>query len=153
MIEQGITSTQHTSILPSSYPVTPSLSKHHAQYLPLRYAPPSLLAYSSSIFSSYSLFAAFSTSDAVCATPALVSAAAELPLFSPASSMAEATFLVTESLSMAVSLLEGFSELVREGREDMMGGRWAKCLGNRYSKSDNLLWDPRRMSNRFCGVE
>ena len=48
---------------------------------------------------------------------------------------------------MAVSLLEGFSELVKEGREDMVGGRWVKCLGNRYSRRDNLLWDPRRMSN------
>lgn len=49
----------------------------------------------------------------------LVSAAAELPFDSPASSMAEATLLVTDSVSMDVSLLEGLS-LVREGREGIV---------------------------------
>lgn len=82
------------------------------------------------MFSSYSLFAAFSTSDAVCVTPALVSAAAELPLFSFASSIAEETFLVTDSLSMEVSLVEGLSELVREGREGILsGGKRATSQG------------------------
>lgn len=126
MIEQGIISIllnrlpsiSSPFLLPSLQPS--SLSTHCARRFPQ--APPSLLAYSSSIFSSYSLFAAFSTSDAVCATPALVSAAAELPLFSFASSMAEETFLVTDSLSIEVSLVEGLSELVREGRDGILGG-------------------------------
>ena len=126
--EQGIFSslpnqptTQHTNALPFPwYTTSTPLHKYTSPSLSLQ-APPSLLAYSSSILSSYSLFAAFSTSDAVCATPALVSAAAELPFFSLASSMAEATWLVTDSLSREVSLVEGLSELVSVGREGMVG--------------------------------
>ena len=80
------------------------------------YAPPSLLAYSSSMFSSYNLSAALDASDGVCEMPAFASSLAE-PLLE---SIAEETLLVTDSASIEVSLLEGLSLLVREGREGML---------------------------------
>ncbi len=67
------------------------------------------------MFSSYNLSAAFDASDVVCETPALASSLAD-PLFE---SIVSETLLVTDSVSIEVSLLEGLS-LVREGREDMV---------------------------------
>ena len=75
------------------------------------------------MFSSYSLSAAFDTSEAACDTPAFVCAAAELPFEAPASSMADATWLVTASVLMEVSLLAVLS-LVEEGRDGIV----TKCL-------------------------
>ena len=70
------------------------------------------------MFSSYSLSAAFEASEAFWDIPAFASAAAELPLEAPASSMAEETLLVTDSKLGDVSLFDGLS-LVSEGREGM----------------------------------
>ena len=68
------------------------------------------------MFSSYSLSAAFDTSEAVCETPAFASAAAEPPLEELALSIAEDTLLVIDSGLMEVSLFEGLSLLVSDGR-------------------------------------
>ena len=68
------------------------------------------------MFSSYSLSAAFDASEAVCETPAFDSAAAEPPLEELALSIAEDTLLVIDSGLMEVSLFEGLSLLVSDGR-------------------------------------
>ena len=68
------------------------------------------------MFSSYSLSAAFDASEAVCDTPAFASSAVEPPLEELVLSIAEDTLLVTDSGLMEVSLFEGLSLLVSDGR-------------------------------------
>ena len=68
------------------------------------------------MFSSYSLSAAFDASEAVCEMPAFASAAAEPPLEELVLSIAEDTLLVIDSGLMEVSLFEGLSLLVSDGR-------------------------------------
>ncbi len=99
-------------------PKSPSYSQFLCLTIHCPHAPPSLFAYSSSMFSSYNLSAALLASDAVCDPPAFASSAAEPPLDVLALSMAEETWLVD------VSLVDGLS-LVRDGREgivSMVGG-------------------------------
>lgn len=71
------------------------------------------------MFSSYSLAAALLASDADCDPPAFASSAAEPPLEVWALSMAQETWLVADSVSMDVSLVDGLS-LVRDGREGIV---------------------------------
>ena len=87
------------------------------------------------MFSSYSLSAAFDASEAVCETPAFASATAEPPLEALALSIAEDTPLAIDSGLMEVSLFEGLSLLVSDGR----GMVYIQCVGFVYERLSGRL--------------